>query len=472
VLPAVAVSFLSVVVFGFVFIPPSNSFDFDDPGEWLALSVLLVIAIVVSELAARQRREKVEVAQLEKEQTALRRVATLVALGAPPEDVFEAVTREVGQLCGAELARTERYEADGSVSAVAAWSRSEGRLAVGTRFALDGASIAAQVRETGRPARVDSFAGSSGPIAAEARTLGIRSSVGCPILVGGPLWGAIAASTTTEAPFASGTEAQIGEFTGLVGTAIANAESQADLQASRARIAAASDDTRRRIERDLHDGAQRRLVSLALHVRALEDGLSPEFVELRGNLSRVAAALDGVLDELRELARGIHPAILSQGGIAPALKTLARRSAVPVDVVVRAQSRLPQQAEVATYYIVAEALANATAHGKGATRSVESLIAGSDQWNSEPSVHEARSGIGASTTASGRMCTGGGEVPGKPDTVPTIECFSRGRWRRVATMEVPRHGLAVVAEGNRVHFVAGGPQPGATYSDAHEVLTV
>ena len=111
-------------------------------------------------------------------------------------------------------------------------------------------------------------------------------------------------------------------------------------------------------------------------------------------------------------------------------------------------------------------------NSNGATRSVESLILGTDQWNSEPPVHDARSGIGASTTASGRMCTGGGEVPGKPDTVPTIECFSRGRWRRVATLSVPRHGLAVVAEADRVHFVAGGPQPGASYSDAHEVLTV
>ncbi|HMF83573.1 MAG TPA: hypothetical protein VKI01_09880 [Acidimicrobiia bacterium] len=111
-------------------------------------------------------------------------------------------------------------------------------------------------------------------------------------------------------------------------------------------------------------------------------------------------------------------------------------------------------------------------NGNGATRSVESLIVGTDQWNSEPPVHDARSGIGAATTASGRMCTGGGEVPGKPDTVPSIECYSRGRWRRVATLQVPRHGLAVVAEGDRVHFVAGGPQPGATFSDAHEVLEV
>ncbi len=111
-------------------------------------------------------------------------------------------------------------------------------------------------------------------------------------------------------------------------------------------------------------------------------------------------------------------------------------------------------------------------NGNGATRSVESLIVGSDQWNDEPPMHDARSGIGAATTASGRMCTGGGEVPGRPTTVPTIECFHRGRWRRVATMSVPRHGLAIVAEGNHVHFVAGGPQPGASFSDTHEVLPV
>ena len=106
----------------------------------------------------------------------------------------------------------------------------------------------------------------------------------------------------------------------------------------------------------------------------------------------------------------------------------------------------------------------------GATRSVESLIIGSDQWNDEGALHDARSGIGAGTTSSGRVCTGGGEVPGRPDTVPSIECYDGGRWRRVANMSVPRHGLAVVAEGKRVHLVAGGPQPGFSFSDAHEVL--
>jgi len=106
----------------------------------------------------------------------------------------------------------------------------------------------------------------------------------------------------------------------------------------------------------------------------------------------------------------------------------------------------------------------------GAVRSVESFIIGSDQWNDEGALHDARSGIGAGTTSSGRVCTGGGEVPGRPDTVPSIECYDGGRWRRVANMSVPRHGLAVVAEGKRVHLVAGGPQPGFSFSDAHEVL--
>jgi hypothetical protein len=106
----------------------------------------------------------------------------------------------------------------------------------------------------------------------------------------------------------------------------------------------------------------------------------------------------------------------------------------------------------------------------GATRSVESFIIGSDQWNDEGALHDARSGIGAGTTSSGRVCTAGGEVPGRPDTVPSIECYDGGRWRRVANMSVPRHGLAVVAEGKRVHLVAGGPQPGFSFSDAHEVL--
>jgi GAF domain-containing protein len=198
----------------------------------------------------------------------LRRVATLVAREVPPAQVFSAVTREVGLSSGADLARMERYEADGTVSGVAAWSRQGEELAIGTRFELEGLSIAALVLQERGPVRVDSFVAASGPIAQEARALGIRSSVGCPIVVAGQVWGVIAASSRGDVPFPVETEAQMAQFTELVATAIANAENQNELRASRARIVAASDLARRQIERDLHDGVQQRLVSLALELRS------------------------------------------------------------------------------------------------------------------------------------------------------------------------------------------------------------
>ena len=308
--------------------------------------------------------------RLVEQQAALRRVATLVAQAVPRAQVFEAVTREVGVLSGADLARMERFEADGTVTGVAAWGPGNGRLAVGTRIALEGVSIAALVQQTGRPTRVDSFVDSPGPIAAEARALGIRSSVGCPIVVAGRIWGVIAASTKGEAPFPADTESQIAEFTELVATAIANAESRAEVAASRARIVAAADDTRRRIERDLHDGTQQRLVSLALELRLAQSGVPAELSTLHAELGRIAAELDGAIDDLREISRGIHPAILSEGGLGPALRTLARRSAVPVELDAPADSRFPAQIEVAAYYVVSEALTNTTKHARASRASI------------------------------------------------------------------------------------------------------
>jgi signal transduction histidine kinase len=302
--------------------------------------------------------------RLLEQQAALRRVATLVAQAVPPDRVFEAVTREVGLLSGADLARMERFETDGTVTGVADWSRGEGQLAVGTRFVLEGASIAALVRQTDGAARVDSFADSSGEIAAEARALGIRSSVGCPIVVAGRIWGVIAASTKHEDPFPPDTESQIAEFTELVATAIANAESRAEVAASRARIVAAADDTRRRIERDLHDGTQQRLVSLGLELRLAQSSASPDLTELRAEVRRVADELDGAVDDLREISRGIHPAILSEGGLGPALRTLARRSAVPVELDAEPDSRFPPHVEIAAYYVLSEALANTAKHAR------------------------------------------------------------------------------------------------------------
>jgi PAS domain S-box-containing protein len=298
------------------------------------------------------------------EQAALRRVATLVAKGVAPAVTFDAVTREVGRLCDADMARMERFEADGTVTAVAAWGwDQQARLATGTRFALEGESIAAQVRQSERPARVDSFAGATGPIALEAQALGIRASVGCPIRVDARLWGVIAASTTREQAFPPDTEERLGRFTELVATAIANAESRAEVAASRARVAAAAAEERRRVVRDLHDGAQQRLVhtvlTLELAVRAAEEGdeeTSALVAEALEHAQRATA-------ELRELSHGILPAALTTGGLPAGVDALASRMPVPVAADVSA-GRLPPVVEATAYFVVAEALTNVVKHAR------------------------------------------------------------------------------------------------------------
>ncbi|MFI5614386.1 DUF4118 domain-containing protein [Amycolatopsis sp. NPDC051903] len=367
---AVATSVLSVAVYVALFVDPAYPLLVADTQTAVALGVFLITAVVVGTLASRLQRAAQTAERLNEEQSALRRVATLVAKAGPPSAVFQAVTREVGQLYDADLARMERYETDGTVTGVAAFSRVPVHLAVGQRFNLDGLSVAREVRETGRPVRLATFRGAEGTIAREARGLGIRSSIGCPIVVAGRIWGVIAASTKSDAPFPPNTEAQIASFTELVATAIGNAESRAELRASRARIVATADRTRRRIERDLHDGAQQRLVSLALQVRAVQALVPRELGEAGQELDNIATGLSEALDELRETARGIHPAILAEGGLLPALKALARRSPYPVELIVRANGRLPEPIEIGAYYVVAEALTNAAKHARASAVTV------------------------------------------------------------------------------------------------------
>jgi signal transduction histidine kinase len=207
--------------------------------------------------------------------------------------------------------------------------------------------------------------------AAVTAALGILSAVGAPITVQGRLWGTMMVASTGEEPPSPDTEARLAAFTELIATAIANAEGQAALTASRARIVATADHTRRRIERDLHDGAQQRLVSLALQLQAAQAAVPPELEELQAELDDVAAGLTDVQDELREFARGIHPAVLAEGGLGPALRTLARRSPVPVDLQVHVEGRLPEQVEVTAYYVVAEALTNVAKHAGASVVQVE-----------------------------------------------------------------------------------------------------
>lgn len=362
---ALITSVLCVVVYGYLFVPPFQSYPVANSEDIVALAVFMLTAVVVGQLAARLRGAVRAAERLTEEHSALRQVATLIARSGPPQEVFEAVTREVGLLCGADVARMERYEQDETVTGVAAWSRSThtGPLRVGTRFDLSGLSIAREVRRSGGPVRIESFADATGAIAQEARAMGIRSSVGCPVTVGGRLWGVIAASTKDK-PFPGDTEAKIASFTELVATAVENAEARAELSASRARIVNAADETRRRIERDLHDGVQQRLVSLVLLVGSTQDMVAPGQEELRTRLDEVGAGLTDASEELREMARGIHPSVLATGGLVSALKALARRCPLPVDLAVHTVGELPKQVQVSGYYVISEALTNVVKHAR------------------------------------------------------------------------------------------------------------
>jgi signal transduction histidine kinase len=320
----------------------------------------------------RDPADQARLRQIADEQAALRRVATLVARGAPPEEVFTAVAGEVGQLLRVDQAALCRYEPDGALTFVSQWGSVTDRFPVGSRWMLGGRNVGTLVFQTGRPARVDySAESSSGPLGAGIRAADFRSAIGTPIIVEGRLWGTISVASQREQPLPADSEARLVSFTELVATAIANADSRAELMASRARIVAAADEARRRIERDLHDGIQQHLVSLMLDLRTVQAAVPPGLAELEGGLARIAERVSGLFDHARELSHGIHPAILSERGLQAALKALARRSAVPVELDLRTGRRLPDQVEVAAYYAVSEALTNAAKHARASAVQVE-----------------------------------------------------------------------------------------------------
>jgi signal transduction histidine kinase len=301
-------------------------------------------------------------ARLAEEQAALRRVATLVARGATPEAVFEAVTAEIGSLLPVDSAGMARYESDGAVVFVASWGRAADIVPVGSRWRAEGKNIGAAVFEAGTSVRIDDYADASGRAGINAREHGIRSSVGTPIVVEDHVWGFLGAASSGREPLPVDTEARLASFTELVATAIASAEARADLAASRARIVAAADETRRRVERDLHDGAQQRLVSLGLELRAANAAVPPQLAELRRQLSHISEEVTSVFEELREISHGIHPANLSNRGLVPALKALSRRSLLPIEFDLHVEHRLPEPIEIAAYYVVSEALTNTAKH--------------------------------------------------------------------------------------------------------------
>jgi signal transduction histidine kinase len=365
---AVPVGVASAVALDWYYIPPTHSSAVPGAEDTTALAVYLLIGVLLGELAihARRRADVAENARsaLEGEQAALRRVATLVAREPSPAEVFATVTAEVERLLHTDITSMLRYETDGGATVVAARSLPDIHIPVGTRLTVEGENVVATVFRTQRSARMDTYADATGALAEFLGEFGVRSSAGIPIVTDGRLWGVMVAASVRPEPLPEDTESRIGEFTHLVATAISNAETRAELAASRARVVATGDETRRRLQRDLHDGAQQRLVSLALEVRAAEAITPHELHELHAQLAAIRQGLTGALDDLREISQGIHPAILSEGGLHAALKSLARRSAVPVELDIRGDGQLSEQVKVAAFYIVAEALTNAAKHAQ------------------------------------------------------------------------------------------------------------
>jgi PAS domain S-box-containing protein len=306
-----------------------------------------------------------ELGVLADQQAALRRVATLVARGVRPSEVFCAVADEMARCLHVGHATVSQYDADDALIPLAVYHGDRlQQVPEGLRLALDGDNVATRVFQTSHAARMDSHDNAAGTHAARIRELGIRSAVGVPIIVDGRVWGAAIVGSQQSEPMPSDTEARVGDFADLVATAIANAATRAELIASRARIVAAADDARRRLERDLHDGAQQRLVSLGLQTRLAEASVPPQLDGLKSQLSHVVSGLTDISTDLQEISRGIHPAILSKGGLGPALKTLARRCPVAVSLDLKIDRHLPDSVEVGAYYIVAEALTNTAKHAR------------------------------------------------------------------------------------------------------------
>jgi PAS domain S-box-containing protein len=351
------------------------------------------------------REREAELRRLVDEQAALRRVATAVARSTDPGQVFAVVTEEVGRLLGAQSSNMVRFEDELRATVVGAWNQGDvHNVPLGDTVRMDGDTASTRVYRTGAPARVDSYADIEGDLAARLRGLGFYAAVAAPIFLHGVLWGAVIVSSVVDEPFPPGAEQRIADFAELAAQAMANANARQELAASRARIVQAGDAERRRLERNLHDGAQQRLVSLALMLR-LAARRHPGDQEL----ARMGDELGHALQELRELARGIHPAVLTERGLEPAVRALADRAPLPVELDVSIHERLPDPVEAAAYYVVAEALTNVAkyAHASGVT-------VGLGRANGHACIEVRDDGVG------GAAADGGSGLRGLADRVEAL----------------------------------------------------
>jgi signal transduction histidine kinase len=376
------------------------------------------------------------------EQAALRRLATLVAERTPTGHLYTAVAEEVGQLLDVATVNLVRYDPGHAMTVLA--SLHNAPFPVGSTWPLDGDSVTSQVFESGLAVRVDDYSERRGPISEATRGSPITSSVGVPIVVGGTLWGMLAVGGTE--PLHEGIETRLRDFTELVATAVSDASARAELMASRARLVTAGDEARRRIERNLHDGTQQRLVTIDIGLRALESKLGSERPDAHELVQRIRGEIGAVIEEVREISRGLHPSALAEAGLASSVRSLARRAGVGVDLTVDLPERPPEPIEIGVYYLVSEALTNIVKHAHAQSVTIEIAAAGSSLG-----VTVADDGVGGA-----RMDRGSG-LEGLVDRVEalggrlTIESPATRGTRIVAVLPFDGTGGAPEAGETRAH---------------------
>jgi signal transduction histidine kinase len=306
------------------------------------------------------------------EQAALRRVATLVAADPEPRRLFDTVCEEVGSVLGVESANVLRYEDDGTQTVVGAWAASGAPWFPGDEnVPIDGETVSGKMRRSGTPQRVDDYARVRGQLVKRLREVGIRSAVGAPVKVAGRIWGGIVASSGRTHAFPEGAENRLADFAELLTAALANVDAREQLAASRARIVEAGYEERRRLGRDLHDGAQQELVSAVLNLKLAQRRWGEDPDEARGLMEAALVQMEAGIRDLRELAAGIHPSALTDRGLGAALETLASRSLVQVELGEVPSERLPAPVETTAYFVVAEALTNTAKHARASHVRVE-----------------------------------------------------------------------------------------------------
>jgi signal transduction histidine kinase len=304
------------------------------------------------------------------EHAALRRVATLVASMPAPERVFHAVAEEAGRLLGARTAATVRFGEQGGV-VVGEWDEQDAAgFEVGVLVPYSDPDVPVY-HASQHGGRVDDYTDVPGEAARMTREAGYLSSVVAPIVAAGRTWGALFVFSTQPRHFGPDAERRLADFTELVALALESVEAYDQLHASRARIVEAGLGERRRLERNLHDGAQQRLVALSLQLRLVQRALRGEPERAEELLATAADELDHALEELRELARGLHPAVLTDRGLAAALQSLADRAPFPVDVDGVPSERFDEALEAAVYFVVAESLTNAAKYAQASGARVE-----------------------------------------------------------------------------------------------------